>query len=85
MMLQQQHVDEDGNILYPEDLTREQIMQLQAEAENYPDGMYYGEEDEEEMDGGEEMMDQMEGMDDYDQEDMMDDGEGQNQNDNMMR
>ena len=60
-------------------------MQLQAEAENYPDGMYYQEEEEEEMDGGEEMMDQMEAMDDYDQEALMDDGEDENQNDNMMR
>ena len=34
--------------------------------------MYYQEEDEEEMDGGEEMIDQMDGMEDYDQEDMMD-------------
>ena len=84
MMLQQQHVDEDGNILYPEDLTREQIMQLQAEAENYPDGMYYEEEDGDEMEG-DEMMDQMEGMDNYDQEAMMDDGNVQNQNDNRRR
>lgn len=31
------------------------------------------------MDGGEEMIDQMDGMEDYDQEDMMDQGEDDQQ------